>query len=114
MTYVVIKGLFCVFKIAAKLGVGSEDVSNCIVWGNHSATQYPDVRHAKVNVGGTAQSVHDAVKDDAWLKNDFITVSSVIYFIPINDTPFKLNVFWRSDTVSKLLFSESVSHYLLK
>lgn len=61
-------------QIAAKLGCGVEQVSNCIVWGNHSATQYPDVRHAKVNVGGKVQSVHDAVKDDTWLKGDFISI----------------------------------------
>lgn len=60
-------------QVAAKVGVQSKDVKNVIIWGNHSATQYPDVRHAKVTVGGAQKGVHEAVKDDAWLKGDFIT-----------------------------------------
>jgi len=64
-------------QIAAKLGVANNAVSNVTIWGNHSSTQFPDVRHAKVDVGGKVVSVYDAVKDDSWLKNDFIkTVQS--------------------------------------
>lgn len=33
------------------------------------------MRHAKAVVNGSEQSVHEAVKDDNWLKNEFITVS---------------------------------------
>ena len=49
-------------------------ISNVIIWGNHSSTQYPDVRHATVKVDGKAISVPEAVKDDAWLKGEFIKV----------------------------------------
>jgi len=49
-------------------------VKNVIIWGNHSSTQFPDVAHATVTVGGQSQKVFDAVKDDNWLKTDFIKV----------------------------------------
>jgi len=49
-------------------------VKNVIIWGNHSSTQFPDVAHATVAVGGQSQKVFDAVKDDAWLKGEFIKV----------------------------------------
>lgn len=59
-------------QIASRLGVRTDKVSNVTIWGNHSATQYPDVAHAKVEVDGQKVPVFDAVKDDAWLTGDFI------------------------------------------
>ncbi|CAN8203091.1 unnamed protein product [Coccothraustes coccothraustes] len=59
-------------QIALKLGVTANDVKNVIIWGNHSSTQYPDVNHAKVNVKGKEVGVYEAIKDDSWLKGDFI------------------------------------------
>lgn len=59
-------------QIAAKLGIPNSDVYNTIIWGNHSSTQYPDVRNAKAIVNGQATNVMDAVKDDNWIKNEFI------------------------------------------
>jgi len=61
-------------QIALRLGVQSKDVKNVIIWGNHSATQYPDVRHAKVNVGGAEKDVVGAVNDEGWLHGDFISI----------------------------------------
>jgi malate dehydrogenase len=55
-------------QVAAKLDRPVTDISNMTVWGNHSATQYPDLFHAKV--GG--QSAADAVGDQGWIENDFI------------------------------------------
>uniref|UniRef100_A0A8C8WA08 Malate dehydrogenase 1 n=3 Tax=Felidae TaxID=9681 RepID=A0A8C8WA08_PANLE len=60
-------------QIALKLGVTSDDVKNVIIWGNHSSTQYPDVSHAKVKLHGKEVGVYDALKDDSWLKGEFIT-----------------------------------------
>jgi hypothetical protein len=57
------------------VGVSAQDVHSVIIWGNHSSTQFPDVRHALVKVKGAEVKVMDAVKDDAWLKGDFISVS---------------------------------------
>lgn len=59
-------------QIASRVGASAKDVSNCIIWGNHSSTQFPDVRHARVNLRGQSLKVPDAIKDDNWLKNDFI------------------------------------------
>jgi malate dehydrogenase len=55
-------------QLAAKAGVRVADVSNVSVWGNHSATQYPDIVHAKVNGRNAAETVGD----QAWIENDFI------------------------------------------
>ncbi|CAF0982996.1 unnamed protein product [Adineta ricciae] len=60
-------------QIANRLKVSPENVKNVTIWGNHSSTQFPDVRSATVNVNGKDTPVYDAVKDDNWLKNDFIS-----------------------------------------
>ncbi|XP_042867896.1 malate dehydrogenase, cytoplasmic-like isoform X1 [Penaeus japonicus] len=60
-------------QIASRLGVPVSDVKNVIIWGNHSSTQFPDVRHAVANVNGQEVPVYDAIKDDAFLKGEFIT-----------------------------------------
>uniref|UniRef100_H2ZMX1 Malate dehydrogenase n=2 Tax=Ciona savignyi TaxID=51511 RepID=H2ZMX1_CIOSA len=60
-------------QIAARLGVSNDCVSNVIIWGNHSSTQYPDVAHASVKCGDTESSVVSCVKDDNWLNGEFIT-----------------------------------------
>ncbi|KAK0046831.1 malate dehydrogenase, partial [Biomphalaria pfeifferi] len=59
-------------QIAARLGVTTDKVTNVIIWGNHSSTQFPDVAHAKVELNGQVVPVPEAVKDDNYLKNDFI------------------------------------------
>ncbi|XP_041351635.1 malate dehydrogenase, cytoplasmic-like [Gigantopelta aegis] len=58
--------------VAHRIGIPNSDVKNVIIWGNHSSTQFPDVRHAKAVIGGKVVAVPDAVKDDSYLKNDFI------------------------------------------
>lgn len=58
----------------------ANDVKNVIIWGNHSSTQYPDVNHAKVNVKGKEVGVYEAIKDDSWLKGDFILVRYLFFF----------------------------------
>ncbi len=56
-------------QLAAKAGVHVTEVTNLAIWGNHSATQYPDFYNAKI--GGKA--VTDVISDDAWLKGEFIS-----------------------------------------
>ena len=56
-------------QLAKKAGVDITAVTNVAVWGNHSATQYPDFTHAKIN----GKPVTDSIKDDAWLKGEFIS-----------------------------------------
>lgn len=65
-----------VLQVAMRCSVSSDNVKNVIIWGNHSSTQYPDVHHAKVNLNGAEVSAYDAVKNDAWLRGDFISVSA--------------------------------------
>jgi len=61
-------------QLALRLGVGVAQVRNAVIWGNHSATQYPDVSHATVAAAdGSRKAVREAVADDAWLQGEFIT-----------------------------------------
>ena len=56
-------------QLAAKAGVPVADVTRMTIWGNHSATQYPDVFHAEV----AGKPGFDAVGgDQAWLEGEFI------------------------------------------
>src|SRR5450755_4630270 len=55
-------------QVATKTGATVSDVTNMTIWGNHSATQYPDVFHAKVK-GSPAAEV---IGDQDWIENDFI------------------------------------------
>jgi len=54
-------------QLADKTGTTINDITNMTIWGNHSATQYPDLHHAKVN-GKTAI---DLIEQD-WYEADFI------------------------------------------
>ncbi|XP_065332449.1 malate dehydrogenase, cytoplasmic [Cloeon dipterum] len=58
--------------IAERLNVSCADVSKVIIWGNHSSTQFPDVRHASATVNGAKVSVSEAIKDDEYLKTQFV------------------------------------------
>ena len=55
-------------QLAQKAGVHVSDVSHTTIWGNHSATQYPDFYNAKIG-GKPAASV---ISDEAWLQGEFI------------------------------------------
>lgn len=54
-------------QIAQKTGTTVKEISNTIVWGNHSATQFPDLFNTKVNGKPAIEAV-----DQAWYENDFI------------------------------------------
>ncbi len=55
-------------QLAQKAGVPVAAVKKVTIWGNHSATQYPDAYHAEIN----GQPAPDVIGDDAWLKTTFI------------------------------------------
>jgi len=55
-------------QLAAKTGVSVNDITKMTIWGNHSASQYPDVFHAEVS-GRNAAVV---VGDEAWIEDEFI------------------------------------------
>src|SRR4051812_3321303 len=55
-------------QIAQKIGKPVDDVHKVTVWGNHSATQYPDVFHAEAD----GKKVWPMINDQAWLEQTFI------------------------------------------
>lgn len=55
-------------QLAAKTGAATTDITKMTIWGNHSATQYPDIFHAEV--GG--KNAAELVNDEAWLADTFI------------------------------------------
>lgn len=57
-----------VSQLAIKAGVPVTEVKKVTIWGNHSATQYPDAFHAEIS-GKPAPAV---INDDAWIKETFI------------------------------------------
>ncbi|MCU0781243.1 MAG: malate dehydrogenase, partial [Akkermansiaceae bacterium] len=56
-------------QLAAKAGVHPSKVTNMCIWGNHSATQYPDFTNARIN----GRPVTDVISHVEWLKGEFIT-----------------------------------------
>ena len=55
-------------QLAQKTGASVNAIQHMTIWGNHSATQYPDLFHAEVN----GQNAAGMVNDQQWLENDFI------------------------------------------
>ncbi|MFE3259108.1 malate dehydrogenase [Nocardia sp. NPDC059229] len=55
-------------QVAKKTGAAAADIARITVWGNHSATQYPDLAHATVGGRGALE----LIADDAWVTGDFI------------------------------------------
>ncbi|MEV6549327.1 malate dehydrogenase [Streptomyces sp. NPDC051597] len=55
-------------QLAKKTGAAVSDIKRLTIWGNHSATQYPDVFHAEV----AGKNAAELVNDEAWLADTFI------------------------------------------
>jgi malate dehydrogenase len=55
-------------QLAAKTGAAVTDINKMTIWGNHSATQYPDIFHAEVRGANAAETVDDP----EWLEHTFI------------------------------------------
>ena len=55
-------------QLAAKTGAKVTDIKQMTIWGNHSATQYPDIFHAEI----AGRNAAEVVNDQAWIENDFI------------------------------------------
>ncbi|HEY9841660.1 MAG TPA: malate dehydrogenase [Candidatus Obscuribacterales bacterium] len=56
-------------QLAQKAGAHTTDVKNLAIWGNHSATQYPNFYDA--SIGG--KPLTEVISDSAWLQGEFIT-----------------------------------------
>ncbi len=57
-------------QLARKAKVPVSVVSNMAIWGNHSATQYPDARNARI----AGMGAFDVISDHGWLKNEFVKI----------------------------------------
>ena len=55
-------------QLAHKTGADVTDIKKITIWGNHSATQYPDIFHAEIN----GKNAAEVVNDQSWIENDFI------------------------------------------
>src|SRR6266446_10851537 len=55
-------------QLAKKAKVGVNAISNVAVWGNHSTTQYPDARNARI----AGLPVFEVISDHGWLKGKFV------------------------------------------
>jgi len=55
-------------QVAQKAGVAVTSVSHMTIWGNHSATQYPDVFHAQID----GKNAAEVIGDEAWIEETFI------------------------------------------
>ncbi|MDT5226967.1 MAG: malate dehydrogenase [Mycobacterium sp.] len=55
-------------QLARKTGAKVTDIKKVTIWGNHSATQYPDIFHAEVN----GKNAAEVVNDEKWIADDFI------------------------------------------
>ncbi len=55
-------------QLAKKAGVHHGQVTNMAIWGNHSATQFPDYAHARID----GRPVPEVITDTAWLQGEFL------------------------------------------
>jgi malate dehydrogenase len=55
-------------QLAKKTGAKVTDIKKVTIWGNHSATQYPDIFHAEIN----GKNAAEVVNDQKWIADDFI------------------------------------------
>jgi malate dehydrogenase len=55
-------------QLSAKAGVSVNEIKKLTIWGNHSATQYPDIFNAEIN----GKNAAEVVNDQAWIESDFI------------------------------------------
>ena len=55
-------------QLAQKAGIDITAVTNMTIWGNHSATQYPDFYNAKID----GKNADEVIGDEKWLKEAFI------------------------------------------
>ncbi|GAA2707742.1 MULTISPECIES: malate dehydrogenase [Streptomyces] len=55
-------------QLAKKAGVGVSEIKKLTIWGNHSATQYPDIFHAEI----AGKNAAEVVNDEQWLADTFI------------------------------------------
>lgn len=58
------------FQLAKKAKVDITDIHQMTIWGNHSATQYPDFYNAKIK----GKAANEVILDEVWLKESFVSI----------------------------------------
>ncbi|XP_011495377.1 PREDICTED: malate dehydrogenase, cytoplasmic [Ceratosolen solmsi marchali] len=58
--------------LASHLGVEVSNVTNVVIWGNHSSTQYPSTAYAKVKTNNSSKPVSEVIDDENWLNTEFV------------------------------------------
>jgi len=58
--------------LARRLQVSTSHIHNTIIWGNHSATQFPDINHGHVDVNGRRVPLREAIGNNDWVEKEFI------------------------------------------
>jgi malate/lactate dehydrogenase len=58
-------------QLKERLKVDTDRIHNGIIWGNHSATQYPDIDHSYIDNGLFKLPTKTLVGDDKWIEGDF-------------------------------------------
>ena len=59
-------------QVAQRVGIEVPKIKKMTVWGNHSATQYPDLFQAEIAEGTASKKVWPMINDQAWLESTFI------------------------------------------
>lgn len=62
-------------QVAKKIGTNFKNVSNVIIWGNHSSTMFPDLTHAWIEnypENGNSEAVIGLINDESWIANQFL------------------------------------------
>jgi malate/lactate dehydrogenase len=59
-------------QLSEKLKVDTDKIHNGIIWGNHSATQYPDIDHSFVVNGQFQLPTKALIQDDKWVEGDLL------------------------------------------
>jgi len=62
-----------IYQVAEKAHTNVALVQNVAIWGNHSATQYPDAMNATVVRAHTRMSAREAINDDKWIREEFVS-----------------------------------------
>jgi len=63
-----------VSQIGERLNVQNDKIKNVIIWGNHSATQYPDTDFSYIDNGVFKLPTKTLIGDDQWVQNEFIKI----------------------------------------
>ncbi len=95
-------------QLSAKTGCAVTDIEKLCIWGNHSASMYPDIAHATIK-GKDAATV---LNDEAWYKKTFIPTVAQVRMMMVNGFQSIRQLFYqesRKENEIKILVKYSFS-----